>query len=120
MKSIGAAMREVAEGFPPLGAIELPLLDSVGCALARDVVADQELPAWDNSAMDGYAVRHAELAPGRVLPLQGESRAGGAWPEALQAGQAMRIFTGAPLPAGADTVVIRPDPEPEDAAAGPG
>lgn len=107
MKSIGAAMREVAEGFPPLGAVELPLLDAVGCALGRDLVSDQELPAWDNSAMDGYAVRHAELEPGRALPLQGESRAGGAWPDALQAGHAMRIFTGAPLPAGADTVVIQ-------------
>lgn len=107
MKSIGEAMREIAEGFAPLGAIRRPLLDAAGCVLAENVLAGVDMPAFDNSAMDGYAARWAELQPGGCLPLHGESRAGGAASGALPPGHVMRIFTGAPLPEGADTVVIQ-------------
>src|SRR5688500_8676524 len=98
MKSIGEAQREITACFEPLGPVRLPLVSALGSALHADVVAGRDLPGFDNSAMDGYAVRRAELAPGHGLPVRGESRAGGAWPEPLSAGSAMRIFTGAPLP----------------------
>ena len=66
-------------------------------------------PAFDNSAMDGYALRRADLAaPGFLLSVAGESSCGST-PQALTPGTAMRIFTGAPLPAGADTVVMQED-----------
>jgi molybdopterin molybdotransferase len=107
MKSIGEAMREIAAGFQPVDAVRTPLLSALGCALAEDVIAITDLPGFDNSAMDGYALRHSELLGDAALRVHGESRAGGAWPGALPEGCAMRIFTGAPLPDGADTVAIQ-------------
>jgi molybdopterin molybdotransferase len=107
MKSVGEAMREITACFEPLGAVRLPLAQALGSALHADVMAGRDLPGFDNSAMDGYAVRYAELAAGRALRVHGESRAGGAWPEPLPAGSAVRIFTGAPVPVGADTVVMQ-------------
>jgi molybdopterin molybdotransferase len=80
------------------------------------VVAARDLPGFDHSAMDGYAVRHAELSLTTALPVRGESRAGGPWPEPLASGHAMRIFTGAPLPEGADTVIIQEDVDAADGA----
>lgn len=107
MKSIGEAQREIVGCFEPIGVERLPLLQALGRWLAQEMPARIDLPRFDNSAMDGYAVRHAELSAGCLLKVVGESRAGGAWPEALLPGTAMRIFTGAPMPAGADTVVIQ-------------
>lgn len=107
MKSIGEALRAIVPCFEPIGTVRRPLLDALGGVLAEDVWAQCDLPGFDNSAMDGYAVRHADLAPGTALPLQGESRAGGPPPAPLAAGHALRIFTGAPMPAFADTVVIQ-------------
>ena len=77
--------------------------------LAESITARFPLPGFDNSAMDGYAVRHEEVvaAPSAAWTICGESRAGGPWPAPLPQGQVMRIFTGAPLPEGADTVVIQ-------------
>ncbi|MUV14847.1 gephyrin-like molybdotransferase Glp [Noviluteimonas gilva] len=76
--------------------------------LAQDVVAPIPLPPFDNSAMDGYAVRHADIARGETtLQLVGEQFAGRALDLRVDAGQCVRITTGAPMPAGADTVVIR-------------
>jgi molybdopterin molybdotransferase len=77
--------------------------------LASVIRAGRDLPGFDHSAMDGYAVRHAELTAGGTVPVRGESRAGGDMPGPLAAGHAMRIFTGAPLPEGADTVIIQED-----------
>jgi molybdopterin molybdotransferase len=107
MKSIGEAMREIAGCFEPTGVARQPIVAAVGSALAEDLIAGADLPAFDNSAMDGYALRHADLALQAALRVHGESRAGGAWPPALPPGCAMRIFTGAPLPAGADTVAMQ-------------
>jgi len=70
-----------------------------------------DLPRFDNSAMDGYAVRHADLAEGVELTVLGESRASASLPAALVPGTAMRIFTGAALPEGADAVVIQENTE---------
>jgi molybdopterin molybdotransferase len=107
MKSIGEALREIVPCFEPIGYERKPLLAAAGRVLGEDVLARSNLPAFDNSAMDGYAVRFCDLTQGVVLPVQGESRAGGATPSPLGPLAAMRIFTGAPMPDGADTVVMQ-------------
>ena len=86
----------------------LSLSRSHGRVLACDVVASMPLPPFGNSAMDGYAFRHADLqGPETTLRLVGEQFAGPAVDIAVGAGECVRITTGAPLPAGADTVVIK-------------
>nr|WP_298171659.1 gephyrin-like molybdotransferase Glp [uncultured Pseudomonas sp.] len=81
---------------------------ALGRVLAESLRAPFEVPAWDNSAMDGYALRAADLpAAGGCLPLAGRIAAGDAASQTLQVGHAVRIFTGAPLPPGADTVVAQ-------------
>lgn len=77
----------------------------LGRILAEDVIADSDLPPFDRAQMDGYAVRAADVA--RVpaqLPIVGESSAGAGWHQEMKAGEAVRIMTGAPVPAGADAV----------------
>jgi molybdopterin molybdotransferase len=87
----------------------LPLRDCVGLVLADDVSADVDLPPFDNSAMDGYAVRAEDVAGAGeqpvVLPVTADIPAGRTDVPALQPGTAHRIMTGAPMPSGADTVV---------------
>ncbi|MGJ4801733.1 molybdopterin molybdotransferase MoeA [Luteimonas sp. SDU82] len=80
-----------------------------GRVLAREVLAPMAMPAFDNSAMDGFALRHADLAGegATVLALCGEQFAGPASVDSVGAGQCARITTGAPLPPGADTVVMK-------------
>lgn len=87
-----------------------------GRVLAEDLVAVLDQPPFDNSAMDGFAFRYADLAlaQGEGLRLVGEQFAGGAVVAALGVGECVRITTGAPLPPGADTVLIREDAEPDD------
>ena len=87
---------------------EIDLRDALGRVLADTLNAPFDVPAWDNSAMDGYALRVADLpAEGGALPLAGRIAAGDAARQPLPAGHAVRIFTGAPLPPGADTVVAQ-------------
>jgi len=89
----------------------VPLHAANGRFVATPLTAQVDNPAFDNSAMDGYAIRVADLAAnGNVLPVVGESSCGSV-PQWLAAGSAMRIFTGAPLPEGADTVVMQEDVE---------
>ena len=76
---------------------------ALGRTLAEPVIALRDQPPFDSSAMDGWAVR----GPGVDLAIVGESAAGAAYPDALSPGQAVRIFTGAPVPAGAERVVIQ-------------
>lgn len=85
----------------------VPLADAAGRVLAEDIVAVRDQPPFAASAMDGYAVRSAD-APGR-LSVVGESAAGHGYAGQLGPGQAVRIFTGAAVPAGADAVVIQED-----------
>ncbi len=82
---------------------------SLGRVLATDVISPLDVPAHDNSAMDGYAVRHADLrADGEVaLTVIGSAFAGAPYSGSLQAGQAVRIMTGGVVPAGADTIVMQ-------------
>jgi molybdopterin molybdotransferase len=94
---------------PVTGIERLHVRAALGRVLAEDVVSPVDVPQHDNSAMDGYAVRSADLlAADFRLPLSGESSAGSI-PGTLGAGVCMRIFTGAPIPAGADAVVIQED-----------
>ena len=92
---------------PVTGTEQVPLAGALGRVLARAVVSPMDVPAFDNSAMDGYAVRHADLAEGAVLRVVGRSMAGAPWPGTVEAGEAVRIMTGALLPEGADTVVMQ-------------
>ncbi|MEC3862174.1 gephyrin-like molybdotransferase Glp [Mesobacterium sp. TK19101] len=91
----------------PLPVEEVPLMFAVGRVLARPVSARRTQPPFDASAMDGYAVTAAR--PGDMLTVIGESAAGLRYDGTVGAGQAVRIFTGAPVPAGATRVVIQED-----------
>ncbi|MDX5372065.1 MAG: molybdopterin molybdotransferase MoeA [Pseudomonadaceae bacterium] len=96
----------LAQAPSPPAAEWVALDDALGLTLAEPVHALRPMPAWDNSAMDGYAVRAADLpATGGHLPLAGRIAAGEAAFDELPGGHAVRIFTGAPLPPGADSVV---------------
>ncbi|HKR24801.1 MAG TPA: molybdopterin molybdotransferase MoeA, partial [Allosphingosinicella sp.] len=101
------ALALIVAAAKPLGTEIVQLGEAKGRVLAKPVTALVDSPPWDVSAMDGYAVRDADL-PGR-LTLAGESRPGPAGPPTLGAGQCVRIFTGAPIPAGADRVVMQED-----------
>jgi molybdopterin molybdotransferase len=112
LKSVEEASAEILAAFAPLGSEELPLLNALGRFLSAPVTADKALPPFDNSAMDGYALRARDIASVNAqarleLAVVGESRAGGELPQALADGSAMRIFTGAPLPALADAVELQ-------------
>jgi len=90
-----------------LGVERVALADAVGRVLAAPIVADRHQPPFDASAMDGWAIRREDLAPGATFRIVGESAAGRAYGRPVEAGQAVRIFTGAPVPPGADLVVIQ-------------
>ena len=110
MLSVAEASEGILRDIRPLPVERVPLLDALGRVLATPAVATLTLPAWDNSAMDGYAVRASDIAgasPEAPVPLPVlETIAAGAFASGpLRAGTAMRIMTGAPLPEGADTVV---------------
>jgi molybdopterin molybdotransferase len=107
MLSVAEATRAVIDRVPRLGTERVPIDRAAGRVLAEDVIAARALPGFDNSAMDGYAARSAEL-PG-MLPVAGVVAAGMLEVPVLPAGAALRIFTGAPMPAGADTVVLQED-----------
>jgi molybdopterin molybdotransferase len=100
--SIAEAREHVLAAVRPLHAEDVPLDAALGRVLAEDVSSEEDLPPFDSSAMDGYAV---VAGPARELPVVGESRAGRPASRALQAGGAMRISTGAAVPKGADAVV---------------
>ncbi|KQS98361.1 MULTISPECIES: gephyrin-like molybdotransferase Glp [unclassified Rhizobium] len=88
------------------------LHEGMGRVLAKDLAANLTHPAFDNSAMDGYAGRHADFATvGSELRVIGQSAAGHGFTGTVGPGEVVRIFTGAPVPAGADTVLIQEDAE---------
>ncbi|MFL6230397.1 MAG: gephyrin-like molybdotransferase Glp [Pyrinomonadaceae bacterium] len=100
-EAIGIVERET----PRLPAESVALREARGRVLAEDVVADTDLPPFDRALMDGYAVRAADTkAAPATLRLVGEAAAGRGWRGELKAGEAVRIMTGAPIPAGADSV----------------
>lgn len=105
MISINEAMRIVLEQTTKLGWEEVSLSQSLNRILAKDIIADTDLPPFDRAQMDGYAVRAADVVniPAR-LKIVGESAAGAGWHHEMNAGEAVRIMTGAPVPVGADAV----------------
>ncbi len=106
MIGIHEALDAVLAAVHPLPGQEVPLQDSLGRAVAADIVSPEPVPSFDNSAMDGYAVRGAELEAGRREFRVVVDIPAGRWCETeLAAGEAAKIMTGAPLPPGADTVV---------------
>jgi molybdopterin molybdotransferase len=115
------ALARVLAGATLLGEDDVALAYARGRTLSRDLIARRTQPPVDVSAMDGYAVRAADLATG-PLKLVGESAAGHGYGASLNPGEAVRIYTGAPVPGGADAVLLQEDAEAKDAevAAKPG
>lgn len=108
--SVAEHRSRVLSAVAALAPVEVPLADALGRVLARDVVALVNVPNFDNSAMDGFAVRHSDTvgaSPGSPVPLTvvADLPAGSAEDPPLQQGQAARIMTGAAMPADADCVV---------------
>jgi molybdopterin molybdotransferase len=105
MIPVSEAISVILEKAAPLPPEGVALEDACGRVLAEDVAADTDLPPFDRAQMDGYAVRSEDLRAGAArLRVVGEAAAGRGWRGTLQAGEAVRIMTGAPLPAGADSV----------------
>ena len=112
MISVAEALAHVTSSLGPLTAEQVALPDALGRVLAEDVASRLTQPPVDVSAMDGYAVRAADVAsPPVTLKVIGETAAGGDFDGTLGAGQAVRIFTGAMVPDGADAIVIQEDTE---------
>lgn len=112
---LDTALNEMLSRVTPLTTQEtLPLVQCFGRILASDVTSPLDVPGFDNSAMDGYAVRLADVASGQPLPVAGKSFAGqpyhGEWP----AGTCIRIMTGAPVPEGCEAVVMQEQTEQTD------
>ncbi|MCC2594837.1 molybdopterin molybdotransferase MoeA [Pusillimonas sp. MFBS29] len=110
-----AQSRLAAAGGHPSITENCPLVQARGRVLAQTLFATLDLPPADNSAMDGYAIRHADYEPGRSLPVQQRCYAG-VKPQALQPGNTIRLFTGSLLPEHADTIVMQEDAEEVDNA----
>lgn len=111
MISVQEAEEKILAAAVPLGTEERSLMEALGKVLSEPIGASLSLPPFDNSAMDGYAVRSEDLAGATKevpirLALVGAVVAGSVRDEPLQTGQAVQIMTGAPMPPGADTVVI--------------
>ena len=105
MLSYQDALETVLRTIRPLPVEEVPLPEAWGSVLADAVAARWDMPPADNSAMDGYAFAAAGLAAGEGLAVAGVSRAGAGFPGQVASGEAVKIMTGAPMPAGCDTVV---------------
>ena len=110
MTPLEDAQALVLEACPPLDPVEVARVDAGGLVLAEPVVAAEIVPPFDNTAVDGYAVRAADLADVPVeLRVVGEIAAGTASARAVGPGEAIRIMTGAPLPPGADAILMVDD-----------
>jgi molybdopterin molybdotransferase len=108
--SADEARRRILGSVSPIAHAEMvPVRNALGRVLAADVIAPYDVPAHDNSAMDGYAIRCDSLAADAesALAIVGSAFAGNAFSGLVGKGQAVRIMTGAVLPAGADTVVVQ-------------
>ncbi len=120
LTSLQEAQKTVLAAAQPLGIEKVGLLDALGRVLAEDIIAPRDNPPWDNSAMDGFAVRwedikqeHAITKP-IVLQVIEDVPAGKVPTKSVGRGQAIRIMTGAPIPKGADTVMKVEETEPSD------
>ncbi|MDA8178067.1 MAG: molybdopterin molybdotransferase MoeA [Deltaproteobacteria bacterium] len=108
------AREGILERVSPLGVERIPLDAAAGRSLAGEVRAPADLPPWDNSAMDGYAVRTSDCPGEAVLAIAGYQTAGGPGASAVHKGAAVRIMTGSPIPEGCDAVVPFEEAEERD------
>ena len=112
------AQKVVLDAAPVLGLEKISILDVLGRVLGEDIAAERDNPPWDNSAMDGFAVRWEDIKPEHAiqkpvtLSIIEDVPAGRMPSKAVGSGQAIRIMTGAPIPKGADTVLKVEDTEP--------
>jgi molybdopterin molybdotransferase len=112
LMSAAAALEALRSRIVPVTECQpVPLAGALGRVLAEDLVAPRDVPPHDNSAVDGYAVFHADLDPENetVLPVGGRAAAGHPLGRPARRGEAIRIFTGAPMPPGPDTVMMQED-----------
>lgn len=112
---VAEALARIVGGVRPKDPETVSLAEAAGRVLAGPLLARRTQPPFAASSMDGYAVRSADATVGKTLRLIGQSVAGDAFPGTVGAGEAVRILTGAPLPAGADAVLIQEDAERLDA-----
>jgi len=110
LKSVDQHLDDILSGISAISALDLQLLDAHGCILAEQVVAAVDLPTFDNSGVDGYAVRLSDAGAASdstpvVLPVVGDIAAGSRPTYTIQPGMSVRIMTGAAVPPGADAVV---------------
>jgi molybdopterin molybdotransferase len=110
LKTVDQHLADILAAVEVLAPLDITLLDAHGCVLAEEVTSAHPLPPFDNSAMDGYAVRSSDVASASdatpvTLPVVGDVAAGSTTPYTVQPGLCVRIMTGAPMPPGADTVV---------------
>ncbi|MDI9246482.1 gephyrin-like molybdotransferase Glp [Marinobacter sp. CHS3-4] len=114
LTSLEEALKQLLDRVPEPDTSEtVDLMTTLGRVLARDYRVPADVPPADNSAVDGYAVRSADLAAGKALPISNRIPAGAA-PSALEPGTAARIFTGSEIPSGADSVVMQENTELQD------
>ena len=109
MISVEEALERILAEIAPLNVVQVPLPEALGLVLAEDVIAQEDIPPFANSAMDGFALLSQDSQPRDGQPARlrvtGEVAAGYVADHAVEAGTAMRIMTGAPVPPGADTVI---------------
>ncbi len=117
---VSDALAKILAAASPIAEIEtLPLAAAFGRTLARDLVSTRTQPPFDVSAMDGYALRAADVStPEKRVLLTGESAAGRGFAGEVKPGECVRIFTGAPIPKGVDTILIQEDATIEGAMIG--
>jgi molybdopterin molybdotransferase len=120
MITVERALQIVLENTPVLNPIAVPILDARGMVLAEDIVSSDDIPPFDMSLLDGYAMRSDDIfrcgqsAPA-TLKLDGEVKVGCPWADIVQPGHAIKIAAGAPLPEGTDTIVSSDDAARENA-----
>ncbi len=113
MLSVAEAHARLMQLFTPVGVEKVPLRAAASRVLAEHAVARRDQPPFPASAMDGYAIRAADAVDGARLRVTGVSTAGAGFEGAVGPGEAVRIFTGAPVPEGADRILIQEDAERE-------
>jgi molybdopterin molybdotransferase len=111
MLSVEEALEAILSRVSVLGTERVDVLGSLGRVLAEPIVSRREIPPWANSSMDGYAVRADDGRAGATLSVVGRVETGSLPARSIERGEAMRIFTGAPIPPGADAVVPQEDVE---------
>src|SRR5262245_8866353 len=114
MLTVDEALEQILARTPVLETESVEVTRALGRGLAEPIISGREIPPWANSSMDGYAVRAADTRHGPTsLGVVGRVTAGALPSRSVGAGEAVRIFTGAPLPDGADAVVPQEDVEVE-------